>query len=40
MQSLGAMLVLAKSMSGAQEFMALELHPFEMIIAGTDVGLT
>ncbi|KAA0979561.1 copper homeostasis membrane protein CopD [Pseudomonas sp. ANT_J28] len=38
--SLGAMLLLAKAMSGVSEFMELRQHIFEMVITGTDVGLT
>lgn len=38
--SLAAMLLLAKAMSGVSEFMELRQHIFEMVLTGTDVGLT
>lgn len=38
--SLAAMLLLAKAMSGVSEFMELHHHIFEMVLTGTDVGLT
>jgi len=38
--SLAAMLLLAKAMSGVSELMELHHHIFEMVIMGTDVGLT
>ena len=38
--SLTAMLLLAKAMSGVSEFMELHHHIFEMVLTGTDVGLT
>ncbi len=34
------MLLLAKAMSGVSEFMELRQHIFEMVLTGTDVGLT
>ncbi|WP_415764679.1 copper homeostasis membrane protein CopD [Pseudomonas sp. ZB1P45] len=38
--SLAAMLLLAKAMSGVSELTELHHHIFEMVITGTDVGLT
>lgn len=38
--SLAAMLLLAKAMSGVSELMELHRHIFEMVLMGTDVGLT
>lgn len=38
--SLVAMLLLAKTMSGVSELMELHRHIFEMVLMGTDVGLT
>lgn len=38
--SLAAMLLLAKAMSGVSGFMELHHHIFEMVLMGTDVGLT
>ncbi|MFW5326193.1 copper homeostasis membrane protein CopD [Pseudomonas aeruginosa] len=38
--SLAAMLLLAKAMSGVSELTELNHHIFEMVITGTDVGLT
>ncbi|WP_137807576.1 copper homeostasis membrane protein CopD [Pseudomonas sp. G(2018)] len=38
--SLTAMLLLAKAMSGVSEFMELHQHIFQMVLMGTDVGLT
>lgn len=38
--SLTAMLLLAKAMSGVSELTELHRHIFEMVITGTDVGLT
>ncbi|MHC8411258.1 copper homeostasis membrane protein CopD [Pseudomonas sp. Hz4] len=38
--SLAAMLLLAKAMSGVSELMELHHHIFEMVLMGTDVGLT
>lgn len=38
--SLASMLLLAKAMSGVSEFMELRQHIFEMVLTGTDVGLT
>ncbi|UVJ41901.1 copper homeostasis membrane protein CopD [Pseudomonas sp. LS1212] len=38
--SLAAMLLLAKAMSGVAELMELQRHIFEMLLMGTDVGLT
>ncbi|KMM85060.1 copper homeostasis membrane protein CopD [Pseudomonas lundensis] len=38
--SLVAMLLLAKAMSGVSELMELHHHIFEMVLMGTDVGLT
>lgn len=38
--SLAAMLFLAKAMSGVSELMELHHHIFEMVLMGTDVGLT
>ncbi|UVJ46164.1 copper homeostasis membrane protein CopD [Pseudomonas sp. LS1212] len=38
--SLAAMLLLAKAMSGVAELMELQRHVFEMVLMGTDVGLT
>ncbi len=34
------MLLLAKAMSGVSELMELQQHIFEMVLMGTDVGLT
>ncbi|OPK03263.1 copper resistance protein CopD, partial [Pseudomonas veronii] len=38
--SLAAMLLLAKAMSGVSGFMELHHHIFQMVLMGTDVGLT
>ncbi|KQN42170.1 MULTISPECIES: copper homeostasis membrane protein CopD [unclassified Pseudomonas] len=38
--SFAAMLLLAKAMSGVSEFTELRQHIFEMVLTGTDVGLT
>lgn len=38
--SLAAMLILAKAMSGVSDFAELHHHIFEMVVMGTDVGLT
>ncbi|KJZ64632.1 copper homeostasis membrane protein CopD [Pseudomonas fluorescens] len=38
--SLASMLLLAKAMSGVSELTELHRHIFEMVITGTDVGLT
>lgn len=38
--SLAAMLLLAQAMSGVAELMELQRHIFEMVLMGTDVGLT